>query len=493
MPEPVPLFRSETVRAIDHDAITRDGIDAYALMTRAAAAALACLRRAWPEARRLCVVCGHGNNGGDGFVLARLARDAGLVARVVVVDARAAGEGSAARARADWLAAGGGVDVFDPALPLPSADVVVDALFGIGLRAAPEGAAHACIDAMNASGTPVLALDVPSGFDADTGHVPGAAVSATRTISFIAHKRGLFTGRARALVGVLELATLDVPAATRERHDAAAFAFDVSHLPHWFSPRRRDAHKGHHGHVLAIGGDDGFGGAIRLCAESALRTGAGLVSVATRAAHVVPLLAARPELMPHAVDSADAVDALLARASVVAIGPGLGQRPWGRDLFERALASSHPLVFDADALNLLAATPRTVPGAVLTPHPGEAARLLDTTTAAIEADRHAAADALAARYDATVVLKGAGSLVAAPGHTTAVIDAGNPGMASGGMGDVLTGAIAALLAQGLPPFDAACAGALLHAAAGDAAARDGGERGLLATDLFPHLRRLANP
>lgn len=490
---PLPLYRSDAVRAIDRHAIEHDGIDAFALMTRAAAAALSTLQRVWPSARRICVVCGHGNNGGDGLVLARLAREAGLDARVVSVDARAPSTDSARRARAQWLEIGGTIDAFDADTPLPDADVIVDAIFGIGLRDAPRGAAPACIDAINAAARPVLALDVPSGLDADTGAAPGAAVLARHTITFIAHKRGLFTGRARALAGNIELAQLDIAASTRERQSVAAHAFDAQHLAPWLPPRRRDAHKGDHGRVLAIGGDEGYGGAIRLCGESALRTGAGLVSVATRAGNVGALLTSRPELMPRGVDSVADIDDLLARADVLAIGPGLGQRNWGRGLFAAALAAERPIVIDADALNLLAAAPRSMPGAVLTPHPGEASRLLGCSTAEIEADRYAAAERLVQRYDATIVLKGAGSIAAAPGRTPAVIAAGNPGMASGGMGDVLTGAIAALLAQGLDVFDAARAGALLHAAAADAAANQGGERGLLASDLFPHLRRLANP
>ncbi|MBB5207004.1 NAD(P)H-hydrate dehydratase [Chiayiivirga flava] len=493
MHPPIALYRSDAIRAIDRRAIEHDGIDAYALMTRAAAAAFAALQRAWPSARRVCVLCGQGNNGGDGFVLARLARMAGLAVQVLVVDARAASTESARRAREQWQDIGGSTQVFEAGVPLPDCDLLVDAIFGIGLRRAPEGAAHALIEAINAADRHVLALDLPSGLDADSGSAPGAAVRAERTVTFIAHKQGLFTGRARALAGTVELAALGIAAATRDAQPLSAFAVDARHLARWLAPRRRDAHKGDHGHVLAIGGDSGMGGAVRLCAEAALRAGAGLVSVATRDGNVGAMLAARPELMPRAVDEPEVLRALLDRADVVALGPGLGRGDWSRDLFDAALAAALPTVLDADALNLLAVAPRALGTAVLTPHPGEAGRLLDCSAAQVEADRYAAAEALARRHAATVVLKGAGSIVAAPGHTPVVIAAGNPGMAGGGMGDVLTGVIAALLAQGMAPFDAACAGALLHAAAGDAAAREGGERGLLASDLFPHLRRLANP
>jgi len=261
----------------------------------------------------------------------------------------------------------------------------------------------------------------------------------------------------------------------------------------WLPPRRRDAHKGDHGHVLCIGGESGAGGAVVLCAQAALRCGAGLVSVATRAAHVPALLARQPEAMAHAVEAAPALAPLLARADVVAVGPGLGQGAWGRAMLEAALGCGKPLVLDADALNLLAASPRALPAdAVLTPHPGEAARLLGSDVAAVQSDREGAARVLAERLGAVVVLKGAGSLVAAPAREPRLVRAGNPGMATGGMGDVLTGVVAALRAQGLDAFDAASCGALLHAHAGDLAARDG-ERGLLPTDLLPWLRRCANP
>jgi NAD(P)H-hydrate epimerase len=291
---------------------------------------------------------------------------------------------------------------------------------------------------------------------------------------------------------VHRLDDLAVPAAAWQGLGARAKAYGSDALSNWLRPRPRDSHKNRFGHVLCVGGDIGMGGAIRLCAEAALRSGAGVVSVATRSDNVVALVSARPEAMVRPVEDADDFPPLLTRADVVALGPGLGQGDWGRALWRATLASGKALVLDADALNLLADAPRELPDAVLTPHPGEAARLLGCTGAEIQADRFAAAAALAERYQAVVVLKGAGSIVAAPGRTPAVIAAGNPGMAVAGMGDLLTGAVAALRAQGLSPFDAAVCGALLHASAGDAAAGDG-QRGLLPSDLLPELRRLANP
>lgn len=487
------LFRTEDVRAIESHAATHDGVDFNALMTRAAAASFARMKLDWPMARRVLVACGPGNNGGDGFVFARLARMAGMQVHVLALDENGPKSDPARHAWSNWRDTGGEESRYVPGQELPQVDVAVDALFGIGLSRAPEGVAAALIEAINASSVPVLSLDVPSGLEADSGATPGAAIRASRTISFIAHKRGLFTGRGRALAGPVELATLDVTPETRSLRPPSAQLAVAQQLGRWLKPRARDAHKGDNGHVLAIGGDHGYGGAIRLCAEAALRCGAGLVSVATRQEHVGPLLAARPESMPSAVSDAAALQKLAGRVNVLALGPGLGRGEWSQAMFTAAVRLGLPCVVDADGLNLLAATQHRIPDAVLSPHPGEAARLLGSDVPTVERDRFAAAQALVDRYEAVVVLKGAGTIIAARGEIPQVIGAGNPGMASGGMGDVLTGAIAALRAQGLGAFQAACAGALLHSAAADAAAREGGERGMLATDLFPFLRRLCNP
>lgn len=486
-----PLYRSEDMRAIDRAAIDRLGIPAFELMTRAARASFEALRRDWPQARRIVVFCGSGNNGGDGFVLARLAREAGF--DVVVHAAAESGTPESRRARSDWRAAGGEVLALDDVASLGHPDVVVDALLGIGLARAPSGAIAHAIEAINRARRPVLALDVPSGLDADAGATPGVAIEASRTLCFIAGKRGLATGRARALCGDVAIDTLGVDDDAFDGIPVAARRLDARDLRYWLRPRLRDAHKGSHGYVLAIGGDEGYGGAIRLCAEAAMRSGAGYVAVATRVAHVAALLAARPEAMVRVADDAAALRPMIERSTVLALGPGLGQGAWGRTLADVAFASDRPKIADADALNLLAAAPCDLGDAILTPHPGEAARLLGTEVASVERDRYAAAQAISERYRACVVLKGAGSIVAEVGRVPCVIGAGNPGMASPGMGDVLTGVIAALRAQGLARFDAACAGALLHAAAGDATAARDGERGLLASDLFPHLRTLANP
>ncbi|MEL1264045.1 NAD(P)H-hydrate dehydratase [Pseudoxanthomonas putridarboris] len=486
----LPLYATPAARELDRRATKQSGGDAYTLMQRAGQAAWQYLLLHWPQAQRIAVVCGPGNNGGDGYVLARLAHRSGRAVQVVHLPAHVPKSELAQRACTEYVASGGRVELFRDALPV--ADVVVDAVFGIGLSRAPEADASRLVAAVNAQPAPVLALDVPSGVDADRGSAPGAAIVATRTLQFIVRHVGLHTGDALEYTGALELDELEVPAETFDGLHAQATLLNHEALALWLLPRRRNTHKGESGHVLCLGGDHGSGGAIVLCAEAALRSGAGLVSVATQAVHVPAILARRPEIMAHAVESGDVLQPLLERARVLALGPGLGQGEWGRALFQLALQADKAVVLDADALNLLARSPRPLRDAILTPHPGEAARLLDCTTAEIQNDRISAALAMAERYACVVALKGAGTVIAAPGETPRVIDAGNPGMAVGGMGDVLTGVIAALRAQGLSAFDAAAAGALLHGAAGDAAAWDG-QRGLLPSDLMPHLRRLANP
>ncbi|HET9836067.1 MAG TPA: NAD(P)H-hydrate dehydratase [Rhodanobacteraceae bacterium] len=476
------LYTTGQVRALDRAAIA-GGVAGIELMQRAAAAAFASLRRRWPQAHSVCVLCGPGNNGGDGFLLATLAHEAGLKATVIALGGASVGDASEARARCGRS----GVPIVHDA-GLPPADVYVDALFGSGLNRPPDGGAAALIRHLNAQTRPVLALDVPSGLSSDTGVAFEPCVRATVTVCFVAWKRGLFTAQAFDHAGERELATLEIPESPYLEHPSDAHLLSARGLP----KRARDSHKGRYGHVLAIGGDHGAGGAIRLAAEAALRVGAGLVSVATREAHVVALLSACPELMPQGVHVPRNLGPLLERATVLALGPGLGREDWGRGLWQVALDAGKPTVLDADGLNLLAEQSRALPEqVVLTPHPGEAARLLQCSTAQVQADRFAAARTLAQTHRAVVVLKGAGSLIASPDGKLAVCPWGNPGMASGGMGDAQTGVIAGLLAQGLSPWEAACLGTGVHARAGDLAAR-AGERGLLASDLFPYLRALVN-
>ena len=490
---PRALHDAAGSRALDRAAMQVDGITGIELMRRAGAAAFDILRQRWPDARRVRVVCGAGNNGGDGFVVARLASEAGLQVSVALLGDPTRLRGDAALAFEDWRGAGGELD----ATPLHglavNVDVAVDALFGTGLDRALHGRALEAVETLNRTRVPVLALDMPSGLHADSGAVMGAAVQADATVSFISLKPGTLTGEGPSHCGRVHFASLGVPQAVLDAVRPVAVRTDLERCRGWLARRTRSAHKGHFGHVLVVGGEHGHGGAVRLAAEAAARSGAGLVSVATRERHVAALLAGRPELMVHAIAEAAELDPLLAQASVIAIGPGLGQSAWGRAMLEKVLAADEcPMVLDADALNLLAGRELRRSHWVLTPHPGEAGRLLGSDGATVQQDRFAAASGVLARYGGCVVLKGAGTLIADDQGVPRLCSEGNPGMATGGMGDVLCGVIAALLAQGLPPSRAAELGVAVHARAADRATADG-ERGLLASDLFAPMRLLLNP
>lgn len=481
------LYSVAGVREIDRRAIVELGIPGAVLMRRAAEAAWREARRRWPALAGVEVLCGSGNNGGDGYELACLARADGCAVRVHEIGAPPAGS-DAAVARERWHGLRGAETV-----PQDRPGLVVDALFGIGLSRPPGGAAAAAIEtiqARRAAGSPVLALDVPSGLDADTGAAPGVAVAADLTMTFIAGKPGLHTGRGPALCGEIVIDDLQLPDTLAEGIEVAATLTAADELRADLPRRGRTAHKGDHGHALLIGGDHGTPGAILLAARAALRAGAGLVSVATRADHAAVLAAAQPELMVRGVESAAALQAMLDKADVVAIGPGLGQQEWGRSMWSALRELERPQVVDADALNLLAQQPDRLERRVLTPHPGEAARLLGWTTRQVQDDRFAAAARLRETYGGVVVLKGAGSLIA--GTERRLCPYGNPGMGTGGMGDVLTGVVAALVAQGLPLEKAAATAVTAHALAGDRAAVHG-ERGLLPSDLIDALRSVVNP
>ncbi|TAK50847.1 MAG: NAD(P)H-hydrate dehydratase [Gammaproteobacteria bacterium] len=487
---PGEVYGSVQVRAMDRYAIDDCGIPGYALMQRAAQAALALLRCEWPSARRIAVLCGAGNNGGDGYVLARLALAVGLEVQLAALVDPARLSGDAAQAWKDFHRAGGLCQEFTDAM-LATADVIVDALLGTGLDRPVTGPLGSCIAATNAAGRPVLSLDLPSGLDADSGLVRGVAVHATRTITFVALKSGLYLGAGPDHSGPISFAGLGVPATARAEHAPLLRRMDQGLLEAALPRRHRTAHKGDHGRVLIVGGL-AMAGAARLAGEAALRSGAGLVTVATRPAAAAAIVAGRPEIIAQAVRSTSALQALAAAADVIAVGPGLGLSHRARRFLSTVLAAGKPLIVDADALALIAADPQHCEHWILTPHPGEAGRLLGTDAAAVQQDRRGAVAAIVARYGGICVLKGAGTLVSVRSGAPWVCDRGNPGMATAGCGDVLTGVIAALVAQGADLELAAAAGVLVHSRAGDRAAA-GGERGVLAGDLVEELRACVNP
>ena len=487
-PLPHALYRAAQVRRLDHTAIHHFGIAGETLMERAGAFSYAMLVRYWPQAKSIAVICGAGNNGGDGYVVARIAHLAGLTVTVLQLGDHDKLRGDAA------LNAGRCEALSIPCEPLrkipDDADVIVDAILGTGLERNISGRWAEALQAINQHSAAVLAVDIPSGLNSDTGAVMGTAVRADVTTTFIALKQGMFTAAAADYCREILFHALDIPARVYASEILSARRVDWMRQQQLLPQRPLSSHKGDCGHVLLIGGSPGFSGAVRLAGEGALRSGAGLVSIATDARHAGLIAASRPELMCHGIDTPAELEPLLQRCSVVAIGPGLGQGAWGQSLFESILQSNKPLVIDADALNLLAQHPQQHDNWILTPHPGEAARLLGETIPEIQSDRFAAAQRLQQRYNGVIVLKGAGTIIHSSGHRPpAVCSQGNPGMATGGSGDVLTGVIAGLIAQGLDLLDAAETGVCVHAAAGDLAAQDG-ERGMIASDLFPYIRKL---
>nr|WP_273422907.1 NAD(P)H-hydrate dehydratase [Halomonas sp.] len=487
-----PLYKASQVRELDQRTIA-GGIESFALMQRAASSAWHSFRSRWPQARSVTVLCGGGNNGGDGHVLAALAMQSGLKVQRLSLKPRDALSGDVARAAELATAAGVGFEEWHPHTTL-AGEVIVDALLGTGLSGEVEGSIKQAIKAMNTASQPVLALDIPSGISADTGAMLGTAVEATCTVTFIGDKIGLHTGDAPAYTGDIDFRPLGVKAQAFFDIPPTAWRLDDALLGEAFTPRSRTSHKGSLGHVLVMGGAPGFGGAALLASQAAARLGAGKVTLATAHEHITASLVRCPEVMVRAVrGGADAAD-LPASADVVVIGPGLGQESWGQAMLQRARKAAAPLVVDADALNLLASRWPDLrrDNWILTPHPGEAARLLGCSVSDVQADRPEAARALQRARGGIVILKGAGSLIAGPSGLV-VCPYGNPGMASGGMGDVLSGMLGALVGQFNSLEQSAWLGVMTHALAGDEAAKAAGERGLLASDLASYARVLINP
>jgi NAD(P)H-hydrate epimerase len=476
------LYRADQVRELDRRAIEDHGIPGYTLMQRAGAVAFAQIRGRWPDIRALTVLCGGGNNGGDGYIVARLAIEAGLRVQLVAVASLDALKGDARQAAEDWQAAGGQADPLGADF---SGDLIVDALLGTGLDRPAAGDYADLIERANACGLPILAIDLPSGLSADTGQALGPCIRADLTVSFIGRKRGLYTGAAGDYVGECQFDDLDVPGSVLESLEPDATLLDAAIVSENLQPRPRRTHKGNLGRVLIVGGDDGFSGAPILSGQAALRAGSGLVTLAGRPRMASAAACVQPELMARDLSGPEQLEELLAASDAVALGPGLGRSSWSMALWKAAVEVDRPLVLDADGLYWLSQAPVTRQNWILTPHPGEAARLLGCSIQAVESDRFAAARELARTHQAVVVLKGWGSLVATPSGQVQVCPYGNPAMATAGMGDALTGILVSFLGQGLALEPAAALGVVAHSLAGDLAAR--GKRQILASDLIGHL------
>ena len=483
---PTKLYSAQQVRDIDRTAQELPSITGFQLMTKAAEAGFKAIQEHYPVAKKLSVVCGAGNNAGDGYLIAAIALQAGYSVQLVSLVSEEKLQGDAALAKQVFLDCNG-VILHDYQLIENTSDLVVDAMLGTGLdRIVTRGFAKA-IAHINDLAIPVLAVDIPSGLNADTGNIMGCAIVANMTISFIVLKKGLFTGLAADYCGTVIFSDLDVPDTIIQ----SVIAKEQLISPPKLGKRNACAHKGNFGHVLVVGGDYGYAGAIHLAAEAALNSGTGLVSVATRREHALQVHLSSPELMGHALEQLSDISNLCNKATVLVLGPGMAQREWAKSIWPALIDLDLPRIIDADALNLLAKVPGYSEHWILTPHPGEAARLLQCSTADILQDRFKAVRSIQQKYGGVCVLKGAGTLIS-DGEQVYVNTTGNPGMATGGMGDVLSGLIGSLLAQNYTLIEAAKSGVYLHGLAADKAAENKGERGLRASDVLQCLAEVVN-
>jgi hydroxyethylthiazole kinase-like uncharacterized protein yjeF len=509
----LPVFTAAEMRALDARAIRDLGIPGPRLMENAGSGAAALIARwlAPIRGKSVVVVCGKGNNGGDGFVVARRLRSGGAAVRVFLVGQRDEVRGDAAAALGRWRGRveeiHGEAELGALSRALDRADVVVDALLGTGLTGAARGPVAAAIEAINKvgraghNGAPVIALDLPSGLGSDQGALLGPTVQATRTVTFAGLKRSLLLHPAAAKAGAVEIVDIGVPAAEAQR-GVTTWRLEASDVRRHFPPREPGAHKGRFGHLLVVAGSLGKTGAAVLAGRAALRSGVGLCTIVVPASQQPIVAGQAPEYMTEAMpetaarslslEAKDRVLDLARRMDAVALGPGLSLDPETQELARTLILEvERPLVVDADALSALAghldllrhaAGPRA-----LTPHPGEMARMLGIGIDAVQADRLEVTRAFSREHGVALALKGAGTVIAGPDGRIVVNPTGNPGLAKGGSGDVLTGIAGALLARGLEPVAALEVGCYLHGLAGDLAAGERGEVAMIAGDVIETL------
>jgi NAD(P)H-hydrate epimerase len=500
-----PVLSRAQMRAFDAHAMGPCRVPSIVLMENAGRGATEVLVRDFfsgdVASARPLVVCGTGNNGGDGFVVARRLAVLGAKPSVYLAgDPQKASPDARTNLEA-WRGIGGEVRELAAASSTPSlrdalsaADVVVDALFGTGLDRPIEGFLADAVHAMNASPVRRFAIDLPSGLDADTGEALGIAIEAHATATFAHPKLGLYTPNGARLAGAIHVVNIGVPSLPVAHLGRTVEAIEPSDLRGWLPPRQPGAYKTSVGHVVVVAGSPGKIGAPKLVARGAMRAGAGLATIATWPAAANAIESSTLEVMTARIDASNpaSLESILHSKQAVVVGPGLGLGDDARRVVEYLLASwKGPIVVDADALSLFAGAPRVFSAsakAVLTPHPGELGRLLGRKPAEVESDRYGAARDLVSASGAVVVLKGASTIVAAPDGRVGVAPIACPALATAGAGDVLGGVVAAMMCS-LPAFEAACAGVMLHALAGEAWSRrhQGADRGLLAHEIADYL------
>jgi len=487
------VFSSNTISSIDKSAIAQNEPGyGFILMQRAAKYSLETLMDNNPTS--LTVFCGSGNNAGDGYLLAKMAIESGVTSKVITLESEDMLNGDAKKAMDMFKEAGGIVERWSPNISLNS-DWIVDAIFGIGLNRDIKSPYKEAIEFINESKSKVLSIDIPSGLCGQTGKIFGRAVSANITTTYVGKKSGLYLDSGPNCTGTIYFSDLDIDQAFYSDHKPLIRIVSEKEVSDVLLDRKQTSHKGDNGHILLIGGNDGMEGAIRIASEAALRAGSGLVSVISSSTSCEIINQFRPEVMCHDDLKQDKISSLIDKADIIGIGPGLGTDDWAIDLFNLAMKSDKYLVVDADALNILSFNPIKRGNWTLTPHPGEAARLIGTSVSDIQKDRLASISKLSERYSANVLLKGRYSLIHdSTNEYPFMITTGNPGMATAGMGDLLTGVTCSFLGQFGTDHSAKITSiaAHVHSKSGDLASHKG-ERGMIASDLLTYIRKLVNP
>ena len=481
------IYSADQIKSLDKLAISEQKITSFSLIKRAGMAARDLLLRRWSAVKSVGIVCGSGNNGADGFVLGALLADRGI--QVTVHSPSVSLKRDSEAEIASRLCFERKIKITDIDETIEKSELIVDALLGTGLSREVGGSFFEVISKINESNKPVLAIDVPSGLCSDTGRERGTCVSADLTITFIGEKAGLHIGDGPRFSGEVIFNNLEVPEGIYSKIKYAARILELKSQKLNVPSRKMNSHKGSHGHTLIVGGDEGMGGAAIMAAEAALYSGAGLVSLLTHPSNVSAALSRKPEIMVKGLTKSLDLDRLVQVASCVVLGPGLGTGKWGFELYRKIIKVNKPLVLDADGLNCLASQKDVRDNWIITPHPGEGKRLLGRDC---QADRINSVIELSGLYQAITVLKGPGTLISSEEGDVGLCPYGNPGMAVGGMGDILAGVIGALVAQGITNFESAKLAVVLHSFAADKIAREQGKIGLLATDLLLEIRRLIN-
>lgn len=479
------LYLTKQLRLCEGLAKTKLNLSENTLMTRAGLGAFTILKSLFPKAQKIAIFCGGGNNAGDGYIVAKLAHQSGISVRLYQYKDLDTLPAAALAAANDAIAAG--VICLAPCDKIDNdVDLVIDALLGIGLEGNLREPFSTAAKLINDNDIPVLAIDIPTGLNADTGNASPNCIRATATVTFIAPTTGMYTADGPDNCGKIFVNQLQLDNLLSTIPPTANLLADLGLQP-MLKPRKKNSHKGDFGNVLIIGGGIGMPGAVNLAASAAFRVGAGSVSIATLPMYANSSIPGLPEAMIFPISKACDIKTLLDRATVCVIGPGLGEDDWAKELFNMVAESRRPLVVDASALHLLAKAPVKNNNRVLTPHPGEAAALLSSKVIDIQSDRIQAITNLQQKYGGIILLKGVGSLIIDNKRSLFLCPKGNPGMASAGMGDVLSGIIAGLAAQGVAIDAATKYGALLHASAGDLAAKKIGQLSMSASDVINNL------